>query len=352
MPTRVALLVRPAANRVYRRQLGAMARAELLAVHRLLTGRSPTSVSERTVGRAQFLEVDLEDDALGGPFGDAMHNLSFAHATFDVEIAADGRPAFRPVDVPPLDQFPSDLITIQRYSGKTNEMWTHLGMVLAVSASSCDQDGVWSGSTQPRLLDPMAGRGTSLNRALTFGWDCAGIEVDKGAFHEYASFLKNYLRDHRVKHSYDRHRLKPSGERLDVEVTSAVDTGPLRHPVRLSVVRGEVADAPRWFSGGSVDAVFADLPYNVQHAGKGRGKKARPLEEVVGEALDAIATVARSGAGITLSWNTRGIPRDDLTAWVQDAGLDVVDPAELDGVSFEHHVDRTIRRDLVVARRP
>ena len=93
MGTRVALLVRPAANRVYRRQLGAMAHAELVAVHHLLTGRAPERVAPRTVGRAEFLEVDLDDDALAGPFGAAMHNLSFVHAGFDVVVARDDRVA-------------------------------------------------------------------------------------------------------------------------------------------------------------------------------------------------------------------------------------------------------------------
>lgn len=352
MGTRVALLVRPAANRVYRRQLAAMAHAELVATHHLLTGRAPEHVAPRTVGRAEFLEVDVDDDALAGAFGAAMHNLSFVHAAFDVVPGPDDEHVYRPVDVPPLDQFPSDLITIQRYSGKTNEMWTHLGMALAVSASSCDHHGVWSGAVKPFLLDPMSGRGTTLNRALTFGWDSAGIEVDKAAFHDHASFLKNYLRDHRVKHAYDRHRLKPSGERLDVRVTSGPDTAELRDTVSMSVVRGEVGDARTWFAADTFDAVFTDLPYNVQHAGRGggRGKKARPLEEVVGEALRSIASVARPGAGVALSWNTRSIPRGDLEAWMRDAGIPPVAPAEIGEVSFAHHVDRTIHRDLAIGR--
>jgi hypothetical protein len=60
--------------------------------------------------------------------------------------------------------------------------------------------------------------------------------------------------------------------------------------------------------------------------------------------------VLRPGAGVALAWNRRTLERDRLVALVEDGGLELVTPA--DDERFVHRVDRSITRDVVVARRP
>jgi len=64
-------------------------------------------------------------------------------------------------------------LTIQRYKGKTNEQFTKLlcNVTLSVSAHARD----WPGR-RLRILDPVCGRGTSLNQGLVYGFDVDGID--------------------------------------------------------------------------------------------------------------------------------------------------------------------------------
>jgi len=68
----------------------------------------------------------------------------------------------------------------------------------------------------------------------------------------------------------------------------------------------------------------------------------------VNEALPAWLKVLKPGAGLALAWNTRVLKRADLVAQLSEAGLEVFDRPPFDG--FAHRVDRTIHRDVVVAR--
>ncbi len=348
----LALLIRPAANGVYRAQLPELARAELTAVHHLLTGTAPISVSLRTEGRAEFLDVELSDEAMSGAFGMALDNLSFVHCVFEVSGEEGTKRPHTPRDMQLLDQFPSDLISIQRYAGKTNEMWTHLGVVLAASAARRLSGGIWNGSAPVKMFDPMAGRGTTINRALMFGWDCAGIELDKTSFDDWATFSKHYLREHRVKHQHNRIRLKPQGERVTVTVSSGAEKAELPRAINIDLVQGKLADARKYFSKNSFDAVFADLPYGVQHTGTSGKSGAPDIEGLVAETLSSITGVVRAGGGVAFSWNTHNLGRNRMQAMLTDAGLEVVEADELGEISFTHIVDRSIRRDIVIARLP
>ena len=90
-----------------------------------------------------------------------------------------------PVELPRRDRFDDDLLTILKYSGKTNEVFTKL--LLNVT--------VWSGAPvdgRPlSVLDPMCGRGTTLNQVLMNGWHASGLDLDERDFDAYAAFLRS-----------------------------------------------------------------------------------------------------------------------------------------------------------------
>jgi hypothetical protein len=60
--------------------------------------------------------------------------------------------------------------------------------------------------------------------------------------------------------------------------------------------------------------------------------------------------VLRPGAGVALSWNLRTLDRARMVERLDQQGLELVTPA--DDERFVHRVDRSITRDVVVARRP
>ena len=51
------------------------------------------------------------------------------------------------------------------------------------------------------MLDPLCGRGTTLNQALMYGYDGLGVETDGKDVDAYAAFLRTWLKRKRLKHT-------------------------------------------------------------------------------------------------------------------------------------------------------
>jgi SAM-dependent methyltransferase len=318
-----ALLVRPAANRVFGGDARRLVRSELVAIDQL-QGGSLTGVADLDLAGVPYVAID------GVPDLGTIASLSSAFALFERD--ADGR--LRPVELPTVERYDDDLVTIQRYVGKTNEALTRLLLNLGLAAG-----GVRTG----RVLDPLCGRGTTLNQALLLGNDALGLDLDAKDTAAYATFLTTWLQDKRIKHQTDRtagrHRFRVTIGRKG-ETAQTVD-----------VATGDTTEASALFGRNHADAVVTDLPYGVQHgAATSTGRRSRRPDELLVDALPAWRSVLRPGGGLALSWNTKVLPRAELLALVTDAGYDLPDLGA--DVDFVHRVDRVITRDVVVARRP
>ena len=58
------------------------------------------------------------------------------------------------------------------------------------------------------LLDPACGRGTSLNRAVVYGMDAHGIELDQRDVEAYTTFILTWMKDKRLKHQLEQAKLR------------------------------------------------------------------------------------------------------------------------------------------------
>ncbi|MEM9986259.1 MAG: SAM-dependent methyltransferase, partial [Bacteroidota bacterium] len=58
--------------------------------------------------------------------------------------------------------------------------------------------------------------------------------------------------------------------------------------------------------------------------------------------------VMKPGAALALAWNLRVASRKAIATALESAGLQVLDGSPFD--QFAHQVDRSIRRDLIVAK--
>lgn len=320
-----ALLVRPAANRVFAGDAARLLAAELTAV----TG---TTAEVAAIAAVEYVTFDGDPDLRW------VAALSSTYALY--ERVDDDR--LRPVALPAVDRYDDDLVTTQRYVGKTNEAFTKLLVNLALAAA-----GRVPGE-RAVVLDPLCGRGTTLNQALTYGADALGIDVDAKDTQAYATFLTTWLQEKRLKHQIDA---SAGRRRFRVEI-GPKGAAHAAERQTVDVVTGDTAEAAAAFGKGAVDALVADLPYGVQHgsrAGTGGPLERRPTE-LLRAALPAWRLVLRPGGAAALSWNTRVLPRAELVALLEEAGYDVL-ATGADG-AFVHRVDRTITRDLIVARRP
>lgn len=314
MLVRYVLLVLPAANRVYgRAAVGGLLAAELS----LLSGGrvGVDDVAVEVIGGVPYLAFPCEGDV------GFVAYASGAYALF----LREGE-VLRPVALPPVERFDDDLVTIQRYVGKTNEQFTRLLLNVALAA--------WGGGSfeSARVLDPVAGRGTTLNQALLYGCSVAGVELDGRAVDAYETFLTTWLKDKRVKHRVTRARVRRGGKVVGRRFDVGGEGG-----VSVAMVHDDTRFVGEHFRRGSFDVVVGDLPYGVQHAGRG-------VADLVESALPGWVEALARGGAMALAFNTRVLARSALVGLLGGVGLEVLDVGP-----FSHRVDQSIHRDVVVA---
>jgi len=321
-------------NRVFTQSLGPIAAAELGAVLSHQLDARDTSIELVDEGRASYLAFTFDGDREA--LARRVAKLSATAALFQEHSASSLEP------IPLVDDltFSTEVVTGQRYKGKTSERLTRLMLNLATAvADVADEDG-WS------LLDPMCGRGTTLNWALLYGGRSTGLDVDRRALDDYATFLAQWAKKCRLPHKMQRYK-KQNSESRHFDFTVARDRATLaaksKPDIRTLHAPADDASVPV----GTHSMLVSDLPYGIQHQARSATTDApTSMSDLVGNVLGRCAPALRSGGSLALSWNVRSLGRPDMVDQLVDAGCECVDIG-----GFEHRVDRTIQRDVIVARR-
>jgi len=343
-----ALLLRPAANRLYSKGAAALNTAELAVLNQQALHGSLHEVEPTVIAGVEYVrfasDAELSADTIG-----QLSNLSSAFALF--RIADETDTGLVPIALTPAAHLDDDLLTIQRYKGKTNEQFTKLlfNVTLAASAHATD----WPGQ-RLRILDPVCGRGTSLNQGLVYGFDVDGIEIDRAAYDAYQTFLVTWLKDKRFKHQVHtmplRRDTKVVGRRLEIVFARDKDEYKADDVQRVRFANDDTTEAADLYRKPVFDAVIADLPYGVQHASRAtRDARTRRPEDLLDNALQGWIGAMKPGAAMGLSWNTKVLKRDELVELLTRHDLVV---STNDDANFVHRVDQSITRDLVVAVKP
>jgi SAM-dependent methyltransferase len=335
-----ALLVSPSANRVYAGQEASLTIAELgVLAETVLAGRLGNARREEVAGVEYVsFDGDLTEDEVAH-----LAQVSTALALFERR----GEDLLRPVVLRRLDCLDDDLLSILKYQGKTNELFTRLLLHVTVLSSGSAARML---TDRLRILDPMCGRGTTLNQALMYGWHASGLDLDAADFDAYAAFLPRWLRDKRLKHTAATAKLRREGRtlgrRFDVELATTKQAWADGDTITLTTALADTREAAEVFRSGSFDAVVTDAPYGVQHGSStGEALHRRPLE-LLREALPGWVRLLRPGGAVGIAVNLHTCPREDALTLLAEAGLEPRDTPAYRG--FEHRVDRAIRRDIVV----
>jgi SAM-dependent methyltransferase len=339
------MLLLPSANRVYASAAPELASAELAVFSEAVLGGALSDIGLTHRGGVPYLEftagqLSAQDRAF-------LANLSASYALFE----ADGE-LLRPVELHRLDRYDDDLITIQKYPGKTNEQFTRLLMNVTLMASAFAPEMTARTLT---VLDPLCGRGTTLNQALMYGYDAAGIDSDQRDFEAYSAFIRTWLKRKRIKHhvSFDgpvRRDGKVIGRRLQLTLAATKDEHQAGARQRLDVVCADTARAAEFFRPGSFHLVVADAPYGVQHGSRTTAGLARRPQDLLAAALPGWARLLRPGGAVGIAWNTLVAPRADAAGILAASGLAPVEDGPY--LQFRHRVDQAIVRDVLVARKP
>ncbi len=330
--TSYALLIAPSSNRVYADASIRLTQAEL-AIFAPRLSTPLTGVRELRFGGVRYVGFDAELTDADVAY---LANLSSIYALF----ALAGDDLLRPVELRPLDRYDDDLITIPKYAGKTNEQFTKLLLNASVLGSDA---GPAMLERQLTVLDPLAGRGTTLNQALMYGYHGIGIEVDGKDVDAYSAFLRTWLKRKRIKHHAEsnpvRRDRKLVARRFEVTVGGTQ---------KVIVFNADTTRAREFLRAGCADVLVADAPYGVAHV-PGSGGRSRGVADLLRAAVPVWAQLLRPGGAMGLAWNTYLAGRQDVADIFAKNGLTV-----LDGPGYgdlEHRVDQAIVRDVLVARK-
>ena len=322
----VALKLAPQHTTQYADMTARLARPELQASP---LGPFVRDVRSERLGGHEYLLAELAD---GAPL-EVLGRLAATSEAFEhhSEVAGVPGPFLRPLDRSGAQFLPKELAEARRYRGKTSEVFTRVLLNLAIFATARPL------GERLRVLDPVAGGGTTLFAALALGHDAIGIERSRKDVETTATFVKEFCREARIPHHEDRIAKGPRRFTFELGDRSA--------PRLLVLAEGDAREADdvlRTIPGGArFDVVCGDLPYGIQHDG------AAP--ELLEQALPAWTRVLRPGGALAVSWDATRLPRTRVVAVVA-AHLDVLERPPYD--DLQHRVDRVIKkRDVVVATR-
>ncbi len=335
---RYALLVSPSTNRVYAQSAAALAVAEVQVVSAQVLSGALGEIEQQTLGGVSYVTFSAPQlDELSTSW---LSNLAATFALFSL----DDTGKLSPLDLQRWDQLDSDLVSIQKYAGKTNEAFTKLlfNVTLAASAFARERRPL-------SVLDPLCGRGTTLNQALMYGFHATGVEVDKKDFEAYALFIQRWVKDKRLKHSAVLGHVK-GHPKLDLELGVTKERYKSGDALRVNYVSADTHAVSEVFQPRSFDLIVTDAPYGVQHGAQSGDATSRKPLELLTSALPLWRAALRPGGAIGIAWNNLVARREKLAQLLAENGLEVCDSAGYR--SFEHRVDTSIQRDLIVARAP
>jgi hypothetical protein len=330
---KLALTITPQRSTQYSNMTAALAAPELLASP---LGDAIRHVEPVTLAGQAHLLVDLEDTAVPGMLPILTH-LGATSAAYEyfAHVGEIVGPLLRPLEPCFTPFVPLEMAEARRYKGKTNEIFTHVLLNSAIFA------GAYSGQFTERLrvLDPLAGGGTTLFLALAAGYDAFGIEHARQDVETTAVFVKQYLNNERIPYKELDERGRRAGRRYQFEVGRKGAT-------RLLVLaHGETHQASLHMQevpgGPHMHAIVGDLPYGIQHFAE--------IAELLREALPAWESLLLPGGTLALAWNATRVERPALVELVErQTHLKVRNDPPY--TQFAHAVDRVIKkRDILVA---
>jgi len=322
---------------------------------RVYLGHAGTmAINELTYICSHLLDIRLED--IGGlPYilflgelgtGDIrlLSRLSFFYALFKVHDNM-----LLPI-VRDCDYFiDEDISAILKYSGKTSEIFTRLMLNLATcNAKRISDNGL-------KLLDPMAGKGTTLYEGLMQHCDVYGIEIDPKPAGEVFMYMKKHLEMAKYKHSSHNEKIggtstdnkKFTAMRYTIEMAANKERMKSGDTRNLEIIAGDTRNTRAFYKKGTFDLIISDLPYGVQHGAKTKPQNKGQSRNAMGllqEAMPGWMQVLKPGGVIILAWNLFLIKRVEMMQLFAEHGLYVNDK-DLD---FFHKLDQATHRDLVI----
>ena len=333
---KLALKIIPQRSTQYANMAEKLAAPELLASP---LGAAIKQINPVTLAGQDYLLVTLDDESIippRPPLVDILPRLGATSGVYEFfeHIGEVEGPFLRPLETSFTPFVPLEMAEIRRYKGKTNEVFTRVLLNVAIFA------GAYSNQCTGRLrvLDPLAGGGTTLFLALAAGYDAFGIEQKRQDIDTTAAFIRQYLNSEHIAYKELDERGRRAGRRYQFEIGRKGATR------ELVLAHGDTCEADLHMvevpGGPHVHAIVGDLPYGIQHFGEIAG--------MLNKALPVWESILLPGGTLALAWNATRIERVSLARLVeQHTHLQVRNDPPY--TQLVHMVDRVIKkRDILV----
>lgn len=338
---KIALKITPQRSTQYANMAEVLAAPELLASP---LGEFVTGVEPAHLGGQQYLLAELggeqEEAARLSELAMILPRLGATSEGYEyfARLAEIDGPLLRPIEPRFTPFVPLAMAEVRRYKGKTNELFTQVLLNMAIFAGAYREE--FTGRL--RILDPLAGGGTTLFLALAAGYDAFGIEQNKQDVETTEVFVRQYFHSEHISYKELDERGRKAGRRYQFEVGRKGDT---RH---LVLAHGDTAQAVQHLQevpgGPRMHAIVGDLPYGIQHFGEIAG--------LLNAALPAWERLLLPGGTLALAWNATRVERASLAQLIEArTALRVREDGPY--TQLEHTVDRVIKkRDVIIAIKP
>src|SRR6266513_3754529 len=334
---KLALKITPQRNVQYSNMTEKLAPPELLASP---LGAAITHIEPVTFAGQAYLFVSLDNESASSQCLELEQVLPRLGATseayeFFERIGDVEGPFLRPLETTFVPFLPLEMAEIRRYKGKTNEVFTRVLLNIAIIAGTFTNQ--FTGRL--RILDPLAGGGTTLFLALSDGYDAFGIEQQKQDVDTTVVFLRQYLNSIHMPYKELDERSRRTGRRYQFEIGRKGATR------RLVLAHGDTCDANLHMQeipgGPHMHAIVGDLPYGIQHFAEIAG--------MLSKALPVWERILLPGGTVALAWNATRIERSAMIGLLEQyTRLQIRNDPPY--TQFVHTVDRVIKkRDILVA---
>jgi len=333
---KIALKITPQRSTQYANMADVLAAPELLASP---LGSALQDISPVTLAGQAYLLATLDDTLSPGAIMPILSRLGATSEVYEyfVQLGDVQGPLLRPMEPQFTPFLPIEMAEVRRYKGKTNELFTQVLLNIALFAGAYAHQF----TDRLRILDPLAGGGTTLFLALAAGHDAFGIELERQDIETTAVFIRQYLHSEHIPFKELDERGRRAGRRYQFEIGHKKATRVLvlahgdTHEANLHMQ--EVPGGPR------MHAIVGDLPYGIQHFGE--------VAALLRNALPVWEQLLLPGGTLALAWNATRIERANMVELVeQHAHLKVRNDPPY--TQLVHTVDRVIKkRDIVVAVR-
>lgn len=343
------LLQNPGHNRVYYNYAGKLAVAELKIAAQKFDTKCINIVIEQ-IESVRYINLKTEDE-LSEKDMQILSRLSFVFAVYK-RITYNDNVCLKPISKENYYYIDEKISTILKYSGKTNELFTRMMINIALLSSNFEY------STKIKLLDPVAGKGTTLFEGLVYGFDVFGIETDTKSTQDSTIFFKKYIEKEKLKHSFIKRQIfgKNKSEAVYINEFEFSNTKEefknRKNRKKLGIIEGSTQNAGNYFKSETFEIIVGDLPYGIHHRNSTANKTSsitRNPSELLSNSLTAWHKILKKGGVVVVAWNVFVAPKHKITKIFSDNGFNVLSEQVSD--NFEHLVDKSIKRDIIIAKK-